>query len=150
LGYLDNSYGIKYEDSVAFSKVLTVNPKAVWCSKEADDIIKKITFQFVEDHPLFFLKTLAAKALKLLLYFLKCSNLGFLCFFYVRPAWREMVPLAAGAVFYCLPGLLVMPYLAYVFGMVAMSTVFGIYMFGLAIEEFIQSKDGLIPGWMKA
>jgi hypothetical protein len=136
LGFLPNPYGIQYSDKVAADKVASVDPKIGYCTPEYDAVLKQATLQIVKNDPGFILRTILAKALQLAWDLLIFANLGLLCFFYVRPGWREVLPVAAAGSFYALPGILVMPTQPYVLGMISMATVFGITQIGLALEKY--------------
>ncbi len=136
LGYLPNSYGIQYNDSVAAQKVTSVDPKIVYCSSEYDEVLKQATLEIVRKDPFFILKTVVMKTLALLFYLVSFSNFGLLCFFYVRPSWRETLPMITAGCFYALPGILIMPFPAYVLGMISLAAIFGIFMIGLTLEKY--------------
>ncbi len=141
LGYLPNKYGIEYRDGSASDKVASIDPKAAYCSPEYEKILKASTLGIVKTDPFFFLKTVLLKARKIFGYFLAFANLGILFLFYVRPSWRELLPMAAGGLFYSLPGLLVIPINAYVLGMISMSVVFGVYMVSSGLEKYLQGRE---------
>ncbi len=141
LGYLPNQYGIEYRDGVAAAKVASIDPKVAYCSPEYEKILKASTLEIVKTNPVFVLKTILMKALKLFGYFLIFANFGILFLFYVRPSWREILPMAAGGFFYSLPGLLVVPMKPYVLGMISMSVVFGCYLISSGLEKILQGRE---------
>ncbi len=140
-GFLKNSHGIEYSDAVANHKAASIDPNVHYCSPEYEKILKKACFQLVKADPLFVLKTILAKIFRLLVGVAVFANLGLvLAFFYVKPSFRSILPFILAVSFYALSGILTMPYMAYVTGMVSISIVFGIYMICLAIQKYQVSK----------
>lgn len=144
-GYLPNPYGLQYADEVAAAKVASVDPKIPYCSPQYEKVLEGATLDFVRSHPLFALKTFFMKALKLLGYAAFFANAGILCAFYRRIPWAELLPMLVCGAFYALPGLLVVPFKIYALGMIAMALVFGIYAVGLALEKYLQQRQGAKP-----
>ena len=136
LGYVDNPYGIVYKDHVAYEKAESVDPQVKHFSKEYEDILRGQVLLMVETHPLFVLKNIWVKFLTLLGFFVKFANVGLLCFFYLRPSWKVSIPFIVLFLFSAIPGLLVVPQVNYDAVFVATSTVFGIYVTGMAWEKY--------------
>lgn len=139
-GYLENKYGITYDDTISDLKARTVNPKVVYCSNEYERILRDQCFLLLKNDPLFVFKTVFFKILKLFFTCLKFSNLGLLlAFLYIKPSLRYTTPFLIAAMFYSVSGILVIPLNAYVMGMVSTATLFGITMIGLSIEKYVSS-----------
>jgi len=136
-GYLDNIYGIKYNDMVSYEKAKSVNPNVVYCSSEYEEILKGQCLSLALSDPIFVLKNLLTKSLKLFLRFIQFSNFGFLiALFYVRPSVRILLPFLFSALFYAVPGILTIPIKEYVSGMTSIATLFGMYMICLGIDKY--------------
>lgn len=144
--YLENKYGITYDDQISILKARTVNPKVVSCSEEYEQILRNQCFLLFKNDPLFVLKTLFFKIVKLLSTCLQFSNLGlFLALFYIKPSLRIVTPFLIAALFYSIPGIVVMPEDNYVLGMVSTATLFGIMMIDSSIEKYaMQRTESLI------
>ncbi len=136
LGYLKNPYGIQYSDRIADEKARSIDPEVKNCSPEYERILRDQCLSLFKSAPLFILKTIAAKALFLCFKALLFLNFGLLFYFYVKPAFRTTLPFLVSGAFFSLPGILAVPFTAYVLGMVSLATLFGLYMTGLAIEKF--------------
>lgn len=140
LGYLKNPYGIQYSDCFASEKVRSMDPKVPYCSPEYEKILKQACFSLLKTDPLFILKNLAAKILSLCFKVLLFMNLGLVFWFYVKPPLRAMAPFLVSALFYALPGVLVMPWNIYLSGFISLLTLFGIYLIGLGMEKLRFSR----------
>lgn len=135
LGYLENKYGIQYDDSCAAAKAFSIKPKVVPCSDEYEQILKNECFLLAKTDPIFIIKTVFAKILALLFKALKFANFGLLFCFYIKPSFRETAPFLIAALYYSLPGILTMPHSPYVSGLISLSAFFGIYMICLGLER---------------
>ena len=63
LGYLPNSYGIRFLDAVAIARVKHDAPGTVYLSERYETVLRKAYFSVVRNHPAAVLKQYAAKAL---------------------------------------------------------------------------------------
>ena len=134
-GYLDNPYGLAWDDGIARNKVASIDPNAILFSPEYERILRTETFRFVGEHPGFALKTVAVKTRVLLTYLLLYANIGLLA------AWRYPKARILDIAFWlalgfgALPGLLVMPTAAYVMSFIAMAVVYSIVSINTALES---------------
>lgn len=67
LGYLKNSFGLRYDDQIAIDKVKSISPTAKFCSPEYERILRDSYFDFIKEHPIYFIKTYAIKFMVLIL-----------------------------------------------------------------------------------
>ena len=149
-GYLNNPYGLKWDDKVGRDKVASIDPNAMLFSPEYEHILRTETFRFVGEHPGFAIKTVAAKTRVLLTYLLVYANIGLLA------AWRYPKARILDIAFWlaigmgALPGLLVMPFAAYVMSFIAMSVVYSIVSINTALESenfrWLGSKQRIMQG----
>lgn len=65
LGWLDNPYGIRWDDSVAAHAVEEVDPDAAYLGTRYESILREKWLTIVRDDPGFFARTLASKTEKL-------------------------------------------------------------------------------------
>jgi hypothetical protein len=135
LGFLNNKYGIQYDDAVGFAAVAAEKPDAAPYSVEYEDVLKSKVMGLVRNDPAFVAKTLFIKALVLLGYFVLFSGLGVFLYGYARPEPAVTLAFLAAAAFYALPGVLVMPRLSYSMGMLSVACVLGIYLIALTRER---------------
>lgn len=124
-GFLENNYGIRYNDRVAAEKVRSITPEARYLSKEYEQILRKEVLRLVWAHPFFTIRTLAAKMGVMWLYLIVFANLGLWAAFH-RPKPRPVegafwVALGFGS----LVGLLTVPHPQYVLGFIAFAALYG-------------------------
>jgi hypothetical protein len=63
VGYLPNSYGLKYFDTTAIDRVRRVDPNVRYLSPRYETILREAYFGLVRDHPVWVASQYAAKAL---------------------------------------------------------------------------------------
>jgi len=136
-----NKYGFVYRDLDAFGMAKRVNPNIEYCSDEHYQILKDQTFALIKKDTWFVLQTIITKVGSLLFQLLLYVNIGLAFFFYVRPSRQLLLPFLIGACFYSMAGILAMPFLRYVMGMLSLAAVFGIYMTALGLEKYYKTKE---------
>ena len=62
LGYVQNDYGITYNDSVAIEHALKVDPKATYLGPRYPKVMRKLVFDLARDDPGFIVDNLTTKA----------------------------------------------------------------------------------------
>ena len=139
LSYLDNNYGIVWDDMCSSRKVSSIKPDAKYCSKEYEETLRNVCISLTRSDPGFIIKTILLKLLAIVFKIMKFANFGLLLFFYVRPPLRTILPFLVALSFYSLPGLLALPTNAYLTGLLTVSTLLGIYLIGLAVEKYFKS-----------
>jgi len=140
LGYLDNKYEIKYNDSVAYHKAVSINPDVVYCSREYEQILRDQCILLAKTDPVFILKNICFKSIVLFFRYLQFANFGILlALFYIKPSLRLILPFLIASAFYAISGVLTIPIYHYVSGMTSMATLFGIYMICLSIEKYYKT-----------
>lgn len=140
LGYLPNSYGIEYSDTIAADKVKSIQPQAFYCSTEYENVLRTECFKLLKSDIGFCVKTFLWKAFAVFKRVLMFMNFGIIFYFYVRPSFRKVIPFVIAILFYSIPGLLVIPINSYLTGLTATLTLCGIYMICLGIEKWANSK----------
>ncbi len=140
LGYFPNRHGIEWSDRCAWEKALSINPNVKNCSPEYEKILRNLVFQIAKEDPIFILKTLLHKFLKIICRFLIFFNFGIAFYFYVKPQLHQVLPFFISAGFYSLSGILVMPINVYLAGMSSVATLFGLYMICVGIEKYTQKN----------
>ena len=136
LGFLQNDYGMKYDDSVPIAKVHSVDPHAEYLSPEYERVLEREVLSFTAAHPAFVAGTLAVKLGVLLFTFLICANLGLIATVrYVKP-WPIETAFAVGLVFTSLPSVLAVPHISYMLGYIAFGILYGI----ISLEYGLQRR----------
>ena len=125
-GFLDNQYGIKYQDEVATQKVKELSPSAGYLSKEYEDTLRDEVFQLIETNPHFVLRTVAAKMRTIFFYFFIFSNVGLLCAVLYPKKWYVELAFWCALAFSALFGIIAIPSLPYTSGLLAIAAVYGV------------------------
>ena len=136
-GYLNNKYGIEYNDNIARAKVASVVPNNKYraYNQEYNDILRREFFKLVKNDPLFTLTTVFSKVGILIGYLLVYANVGLIASFYRTKERSIEVSFWLAMVFSSLPAILVMPNSVYMLGFIAMATLYGVYSIGDYIES---------------
>lgn len=134
-GYLNNSLGIEYKDSVAFDKVRSISPGTEIYSKEYVEILKEEVFKLIGSHKNFVLHTVFAKMGVMLFFFIYSANLGLIAAYYYRKKWALESAFLVAILFSAAPGILVMPYRRYILGYMALSLFYGLVSLNEAVEQ---------------
>ncbi len=139
LGFIPNKYGIRYDDSIAGEKAMSISPSVAYSSKEYEEILKKETFRIITSDPIFFLHVLFAKLLILLKYFIYFANVGIICFF-LRKDYSLFFPFAISLSLSGMQGLVTIPDFQYISGFLAFSMLFGAY-YIVCFLDFLFNKN---------
>ncbi len=141
-GYLNNKYGIEYNDNIARAKVASIVPNNKYraYNQEDNDILRREFFKLVKNDPLFTLTTVFSKVGILIGYLLVYANVGLIASFYRTKERSIEVAFWLAMVLSSLPAILVMPSSIYMLGFIAMATLYGIYSIGDYIESTNQKN----------
>ena len=140
LGYRPNSYGIEWNDTFAWEKVKSVDPKAVYLSDEYNRILKEQYLSILKNDPGFVARNFLLKSLRVGYYFLLFFNFGLLAYFYVKPTYEVVLPFLPLIFWAALPGVLIMPASPYLLGMISAAAIFGIYLTGFALDQYFMKR----------
>jgi len=134
-GFLNNDFGIRFDDSVAVKKARSIKPDIAYPSPESEEILKQEVVTLFKHRIFFFLLTIWAKIGVLLFFLLLFANIGLpLAFIYPKG-------LAIDAAFFLalsFSGLfiiLVVPAFGYCLGFITFSTLYGIVSINYALEH---------------
>jgi hypothetical protein len=126
LGYLKNSYGIDYNDTVAYQAAAQIVPGIVYMSSEYDRVLRERVFAIYDKDPTFIFQTLSAKAGYVCFCILTDAHFGLIAACLGVLSWRLLAAFACGIAFSALPGILVMPSSQYLFGLHTFSSLFAV------------------------
>lgn len=126
LGYVPNTHGIAYRDEIAIDFVRAKAPQAPLFGTEYESILRQEVMRLIRKDPVFVARSVGAKLLALIGYFLAFANIGALAFVRAPVPAHEAVALLLGLSFSTLPGFLAIPLPNYLTGFIAMSTLLGI------------------------
>ena len=135
LGFLDNEYGLKYNDDVAYNKVRSISPGTRLVSPEYEQILKRETFKFIREHPRFVLYTLFAKLGIAFFFLLVFANIGLLAAIRYPKGWPLELSFWGAISISALPGIIVIPTPPYLLGLIALATIYGIVSINHAVEN---------------
>ena len=134
MGYLQNDYGLRWEDSVCYQKVLSLAPGTEFGSPEYERILKDQVLQLAEHHPWFVFTTLASKAGVVLIVLLFSANFGLIAAFVRHKPLPVELAFWVAIAFNSLFGILVYPLPQYLFGLISFGALYGMTSLGFALE----------------
>jgi hypothetical protein len=134
LGYLQNDYGIRWNDGVSYDKVQSIAPGTPFGSAEYERILRNQVLVLTRQHPVFVVMTLASKAGVLICAFLLCANVGLVAAVKYPKPWAIDLAFLAAIAFSSLFGLLVNPSPAYMLGLISFAALYGMVSLGFALE----------------
>jgi hypothetical protein len=135
LGYVRNDAVPEYRDEVGIAKVCSMDPRAGFVSTEYERDLRSATWQLARARPTLVIHNLLAKAAVILFYVLVFGNIGWIALFRRPLALEVDLAFLVAMAFDSLFGLLVAPYLGYLFGMISYAALFGAVSFMLAAES---------------
>lgn len=144
LGFLENDYGLKYDDATAAKEAWSIDRNAVYLTPQYERALRKAVFDVVADHPKFVIGTLFVKASVLVLAFLIFANVGVVAAVrHPKPLLVEVV-FILGVGFTALPSLLTVPQLNYMLGFLSFAALYGIFSVEHANQQHPQASGGKI------
>jgi hypothetical protein len=143
-GFLNNPFGIQFDDSVAHKKVMSIDPTILpsdpYPSQHSENLLRVEVVSLIKKHPLFVLNTLFAKVGVLLFYFLLFANFGVIASFLYPLPWQVLLAFTSALAFNSLFVLMTMPFFCYMLGFFSCSTLFGIASINNLVEHWINRK----------
>lgn len=136
LGFLRNSHGIEYKDTIAMKLAERLAPEAEYLSRDYDAVIRNQFIDLYRRDPMFVWQAWFAKSGVVLLMYLVHANAGLLAVWFSALPWRVLMGLFAATAFSALPGILVMPYEVYLLGMWAWATLLAILSIGSVLDRW--------------
>jgi hypothetical protein len=134
-GYLQNGYGIKWDDSTSYERVESVAPGTVYGSPQYERILRHEVLLLAWQHPLFVLMTLASKAGVVLCLLVLSINFGILATVVCPKPWPIELAFWSAIGFNALFGLLVMPSPKYLLGLITFAGLYSIVSINFAIQR---------------
>jgi hypothetical protein len=147
LGYLNNDYGLKVDDSVVANKVESMTPGVPYLSPEYERTARAAVFAVIKTHPRFIVETLLAKVGVLLVILLVCANIGLVsAVLYPKPATLELAFWLAFALTGA-NGVLVWPNPDYLLGFIAFAIFYAVMGIDFAVAHGFRalSRKALQP-----
>lgn len=140
-GFLNNNYGIIYNDDFAYAKARALKPEIIIHSDDYEKLMFSEVIKLLKNDPWFVIKTVAAKFGVVLVYLLLFTNIGFYYIFRSRRNLRILLPFVPAVLFNLLFPVVVMPFPGYMIGIVAIAMIFSIMSIEEADEGIKESND---------
>lgn len=134
LGYYPNPYGIAWNDRIASDRVDSVKPGVVYLSEEYGQILRQSVFEFVHDHPVFFIKSTLKKVIECNRAVQPSIWVGFIFFFLFQKTWYTRFVLICAIACALLPGILVIPTVSYISGLASLLYLCASFGYGQCYE----------------
>jgi len=138
----NNPYHITFSDTCAANKVYSIDKNASNLGKEYNDILKKEVFKIIRKNPYFFVKTIYQKTLSVLgskgifhhqaIYLLAIL----LCMILCPMRWYIEVAFWLALLFSALPGIAVIPTVAYIFSFSTFIFLYALLSLGFLIDNY--------------
>jgi hypothetical protein len=135
LGFLQNDYGLRWDDTVTYDKVQTIAPGTLFGSPQYDKVLKEETIVFAKHHPWFIFMTLASKIGVTLAVFLLAANVGLAAAVYWRKPWGVEIPFWLAILFSSVFSILVYPLPQYMLGLITFGVLYAITSIGFGLER---------------
>lgn len=123
-GFLNNRYGIVYDDKIAINKAKDTKFNVALYSKEYENILKREVIKLILNDPYFVIKTIFAKLGVILLYFITSANIGIYFIVKTKMLFYQHLAFILTIIFSSLFGFLVMPYSSYLLGFIATTILY--------------------------
>jgi hypothetical protein len=133
-GFLDNPYGLKYQDDAAGAVVRRSAPEVPPFSARYEQIVRGELFRLIREHPFFCVRTLFAKMGVVGMYLLFFAHAGLVAAVIRRKPLCLDVAFVAAMLINASFGLLVVPHHQYMLGFMAAAGLFGIVSLGYVLE----------------
>ncbi len=143
-GFLNNDYGIRYQDEIAYKKAREISPEVFLLGAEYERILRDEIFSLMKKDSLFVVRTVSAKAGVIGFYLLLFMNVGLFCAVRYGLKWQVEIALLLGMAFNALPGLLAVPYIPYLTGSFAFAVIYGAMQFDQALKKGFLKKSELV------
>lgn len=136
LGFLNNNFGISYDDSSGNKKIREINPAAKHHSIASEKILKAETLYLIKSNPSFIFRTITAKIGILLFIFLIICNICLYVAYKYLSMWLN-IAFVASISFNALPGILVMPHYTYILGFMMIAVIYSL----VSLQEMFLHKN---------
>jgi len=135
LGYINNDVVPSYRDEVAQGRVREVAPQTIAYSLEYERYIKLEVMRTVRKHPFLVFETLAAKVGVIVGLVLVCANLGLVAAYRYPKHWPIEVAFWNAIAFQALFGILAIPVLPYLLGLIAFTVLYAVISIDVALQR---------------
>jgi len=134
-GFLNNDFGIAWNDSTVINKIKESAPDVVYPTKEYEAAVKVEFFKLIRHQFHFVLVTLFAKLGVIFYYLFLFANIGLLAAFFYRKPWKIELSFWSAICFNSLFGFMALPGRYYLLGMLAFALLYGLFSIEHAIAN---------------
>ena len=136
-GFLNllNKDNISYSDMCAASKVQSIDPSVLYCSKEYESILKQEVLSLIKHNITFAVFTICAKMGILLFFIIIFSNIGLYVAWLYRKPWNIELAFLCAVLFSFMAPLLTVPILRNALGLVTFSILYSILSINFALSH---------------
>jgi len=124
-----------YDDRITYDKVQSIAPGTVYGSAEYERILRREVYLILRRYPRLVLYTVAAKLGVILAVFLLSANVGLIGTRIAPKPLGLEIAFWLGIAFNGLFGILVVPLVAYLLGLIAFATLYGVVSLDFAFEK---------------
>jgi len=147
LGYLQNSYGLQYLDSVAYGRVAQDAPKAAYISREYEATLKNAVFTLYEQDPAYVVNTVFAKLGVIGYALLRYAGVGLLCLFFLKRDWALHAAFFVALAFNALFGIAAIPTDTYLSALIPLALFYGVFNLATIVEVLDRKQSFLAYFW---
>jgi hypothetical protein len=133
-GYLQNDYGISWNDEVAYQRVQSVAPGTTYGSVHYEQILRHEVLQLLRQHPWFVFLTVASKLGVVLALVALSVNMGALATISAPKPWAVELSFWTAILFSSIFVLLAIPAAPYSLGLISFAVLYGIVSVGFYLE----------------
>lgn len=138
LGFIDNPYGIRWDDSVAFDKVKSIDPTATYLSPRYNQILKQESLALIRHHPGYVARNYWAKLKIIIGYLLYYAGTGLIISLYFRPNRNLSIAFWLALMASALPAIIAIPGPSYLLGFTALAVIWAIFNLGRMVDQLAQ------------
>ncbi len=142
LGFLENDYGLRWDDGLTYDKVQSIEPGTIYGSPEYERILRHQVFSLFRQNPWFVFITVASKFGVTLVVFLLSANVGLFAIFRFRRPWVVDSAFVPAIVFSSLFAIVAYPLPQYMLGLTVFGALYGVTSLGFALETGGSRRGG--------
>jgi hypothetical protein len=139
-GYLQNDYGISWNDEVAYQRVQSIAPGTTYGSVRYEQILRHEVLQLLRQHPWFVFITLTSKLGVVFALVALGVNVGALAAISAPKPWAVELSFWVAMLFNSLFALVATPAPPYVLGLISCAVLYGIVSVGFYLEGHLHER----------
>jgi hypothetical protein len=149
LGYINNDVVPGYRDELAFARVRAISPDTIVYSPEYERYVRLEVIRTVRKHPFLLFETLAAKVGVVISLVVICANFGLMAACRYPKHWPIEVAFWNAIAFQALFGILAIPVLPYLLGLIAFTALYAVISIDVALQRGAVQDLSQLIGWRR-